>query len=496
MKKGVFDINTTNAPKPKNTIYYVHCVIGLFFMFGFGMLEPIKPITVVGMQILGIFIGLLYSWSFVGILWPSLLGLAAIGLSNYGTMSDVLLRSFGDPVTVLVFFAMLLFGAIQHFGTTQYISRWFLTRKIINGRPVVFSFIFMITTYVLAALGASILPALLFMWSILYNVLNDVGYKKGDKYTTIMVIGTMFAAISGQAAKPFTGSSLAIIAAFQKTAKVSIDYLPYMLFGFIMAILAITVYCLLIKYVFRPDMSKIANISTERFEAEKLPPMDLRQKILFGCLFGYLILVLLPSILPKSLAITTFLNRLGPSGIIILFIVGLCAFKYKGKPLMDFKEIAARYIVWDIYLLIAVAMVISSALVDPKTGINLLLNNIMNPLLGEHSPLGYAVILAIMSVILANVANHAVVGIIIMPIVYSFSIKNGADPQGMVTLVTFGLHVGMLTAAASPFAALLLANKDWVDPNDVIKNGAIVVLAMMVLYVVVGAPLALIIFGN
>ena len=46
-----------------------------------------------------------------------------------------------------------------------------------------FSFIFIYATYVLAALSANILPALLFMWAILYSVLEDVGYKKGDSYT-------------------------------------------------------------------------------------------------------------------------------------------------------------------------------------------------------------------------------------------------------------------------------------------------------------------------
>ncbi|RYD05811.1 hypothetical protein N752_07925 [Desulforamulus aquiferis] len=124
------------------------------------------------------FIGLIYLWSFVSILWPSLLGIVALSITEYASLKEVLMSSFGDTVPVLVLFAMILFGAIQHAGVTQYISRWFLTRKMINGRPVIFSFIFIYTAYVLAALSANILPALLLMWSILYNVLKDVGYKK------------------------------------------------------------------------------------------------------------------------------------------------------------------------------------------------------------------------------------------------------------------------------------------------------------------------------
>jgi len=215
-------------------------------MFGFGMLDPFGPVTVVGMKVLGVFIGVIYLWSFVSILWPSLLGMIALGVSGYAPMPTVLLKSFGDTVPVLVLFAMILFGAIQHYGVTKYISRWFLTRKVINGRPVMFSFIFIYATYVLAALSANILPALLLMWSILYGVLENVGYKKGDKYTAIMVIGTMFGAISGQAAKPFTGSALAVVASFEKTSKIHIDYLPYILYGLIISSLSIIIFALLI----------------------------------------------------------------------------------------------------------------------------------------------------------------------------------------------------------------------------------------------------------
>jgi len=88
-------------------------------------------------------------------------------------MAAVIKTAFGDTVPVLVLFAMILFGAIQHAGITKYISRWFLTRKIINGKPVMFSFIFIYCAYVIAALSANILPALLLMWSILYGVLVD-----------------------------------------------------------------------------------------------------------------------------------------------------------------------------------------------------------------------------------------------------------------------------------------------------------------------------------
>lgn len=463
-------------------------------MFGFGSLEPFKPITPSGMQVLGVFIGVIYLWSFVSVLWPSLLGMIALGLTQYASMKDVLMASFGDTVTVLLLFAMILFGAIQHAGVTRYISRWFLTRKVINGRPVVFSFIFIFATYVLAALSASVLPPILLMWSILYDVLNDVGYKKGEKYTTIMIIGTLFGAISGQAAKPFTGSALMIVGSFEKVTKLHLDYLPYMLFGFIMSTLGIIIYTLLIKYVLKPDMSKIANISTERFEQEKLPAMTLQQKTLFASMFGYLILILIPSILPKTIGFVALLNKIGPFGVVMVFIVGLCLFKVDNKPIINVKDIMGRYVSWDVYFLVAMAMAISGALTAKTTGIQEFIIQALNPVLGGLSPFAFTAVILVFAMLITNIANNGVMGVLLMPIIYTFSLQNGVNAMAITTATIFALHIAILTPAASPFAAMLIGNTEWVDSKDVFKYGSIIVISILALFLLVGMPLANLIF--
>ena len=131
----------------KYLTYVFHCVIGICCMFGFGYLPAISPITPAGMRILGVFIGSIYMWSFLDILWPSLLGLVALCLTGYAPMGTIMQTSFGDSVSILIILSMVLFGAIQDADVTNYISRWFLTRKIINGRPIMFSFIFIFKLY-------------------------------------------------------------------------------------------------------------------------------------------------------------------------------------------------------------------------------------------------------------------------------------------------------------------------------------------------------------
>ena len=50
---------SVQTKSPKNTVYYIHSFITLLFIFGFGFLPPLEPITPVGMRILGILLGLL-----------------------------------------------------------------------------------------------------------------------------------------------------------------------------------------------------------------------------------------------------------------------------------------------------------------------------------------------------------------------------------------------------------------------------------------------------
>lgn len=130
--------------KQKSKWYYFHACIGSAIMFGFGHIVPIAPITEVGMQSLGIFLGLIYLWSFVGTFWPSLLGIIALGLSACTNMSGALAMSIGNDTVVQIIFIMALVGALESLGLSNYIARWFITRKVNQGRPWVFSFMFLL----------------------------------------------------------------------------------------------------------------------------------------------------------------------------------------------------------------------------------------------------------------------------------------------------------------------------------------------------------------
>ncbi len=53
---------------------YIHVVIMFSLMLGVGFLPPFAQVTPLGMKVLGVFLGLVYGWCFIDLLWTSVLG--------------------------------------------------------------------------------------------------------------------------------------------------------------------------------------------------------------------------------------------------------------------------------------------------------------------------------------------------------------------------------------------------------------------------------------
>lgn len=84
-------MTTHSEVKNKDITYWINTVITVVLMFGIGYLDPWGTLEPIGMKVLGIFIGLLWGWTTIGFVWPSMLGVLALGLSGYQTVNQVLM---------------------------------------------------------------------------------------------------------------------------------------------------------------------------------------------------------------------------------------------------------------------------------------------------------------------------------------------------------------------------------------------------------------------
>ena len=181
-------------------------------------------------------------------------------------------------------------------------------------------------------------------------------------------------------------------------------------------------------------------------------------------------------------------------GFTLLIIVVLCLIHIDGKPVLDYNRICREYVMWDLYLLVVIAVFFSGCLLDDATGIREWLVILLNPIFGGHGQIFFIIVILIIGVILTNVANNAIIGAIMMQILVAMVPGLGIEnPIPFAMVITQAMFLAMLTPAASPYAAVLYAN-DHITTSDIFKYGSIFIVVALVVYLVIGLPIANILF--
>ncbi len=483
----------SEAVKKKNTMYYINSIITLVIIFGFGQLPAVAPLTPLGMNLIGIFLGLLYGWIFVDIVWPSMVGILALMLIGGMAPKVALNSSFGDPIVVMMFFIFIFCAAIDQYGLSRFISLWFITRKFVQGKPWMFTFVFLASIFILGGL-TSASPAALIGWAILYAICDLCGYKKGDGYPTMMVFAIVFAAQVGMSMIPFKQVPLTVLGAFANITGSSIDYAKYMLIAIICCIVCAILLLLICKFIFRPDVSKLVDLdATQLDKSGEALVLTKVQKIVLGFLAALVLCLLLPSFLPKDFFLTQFLNGIGNTGVCIFIVAIMCFIKVDGKPLLKIKKAIDSGVAWGIIFLLAAVQPLSSAMTAEESGITEWMMGILNPIFGGKSPVFFMVVIGLIAALLTNVMNNGALGVALMPIVYSYCMANGVDPQLSVIIIVMSVHLAFLTPAASSSASLLHGN-EWVTTKDIMKSAVPIIIVSWIAVTVITIAIGSIIF--
>lgn len=110
-------------------------------MFGFGYVCPTwGSVTRMGVQYLGILIGWIVMCAFgIPMSMASVMSIAACALPGYYTAATVITGSIGSSFTVQALFIFVLVYVFEESGTGEFLVRWILSRRFINGRPYLFT---------------------------------------------------------------------------------------------------------------------------------------------------------------------------------------------------------------------------------------------------------------------------------------------------------------------------------------------------------------------
>lgn len=463
---------------------WLDLAIMLVLMFGIGALPPFGTVTPYGMQILGILVGVIYAWIRGEIIWSSVIAFVVMGLCGSNTVAGVVSGAFGNGSVIQVICALLFCYAIQSTGLLDVIASWILSRKFARKSLWSLAFAFFLAATVGAIILGGGFPVVILLWTVFYDVCDQMCIKPYEKYPTLVMIGIGICADSGSIVMPYN-PWLAICNGMFSSVSGGLTfnmglYIAFMLILNVAILFAVTfVFWLIGRNI---DYSEICVPMKET----KLTKRDKRMALY---LMIALALLVLPGVLPGGNPVFDVLRKIGLSGMFLLVPVFYMMVTYEGENLYDIGKALKEGVAWDTVVLIACALTLGSALTSKDTGIAAWLGSTVSSLLAGQSIAMVMIIMIAAVVVLTNAINNGVVATIMLPLGVTIITAMGGNPTLFAMFVVVLSLQGIVMPSGSIVGALLHGNSKWLKPSMIYKYtiiGELAVLAVSTICIPLG----------
>lgn len=466
--------------KKINPIHYVICAA---FCLLFRFIPPVLGLTELGMGIIGTFIGAVYGWILIDMLWPSMLALLGIGISI--GMDKMMAGSFGSLTVVALIVCMMAVGAAMKNGAFSWMAMKLLTSKALAGKGYLTIFLILIIAWLTGSFNP-IVMCLIFC-AFMTSMFKQCGVKKNDPLVLFTFIGIAYLLMSGQILFPFMGTGLSYMMSYNNMfPDLPMPTGSYMVMMGVMGIIMTVVYVSLMKFVFRVDVSPLANYKNE----DGVPEATKGQKIsliIFALFLGTMLL----SVFGPA-PIKGFLAHFGIVGITIVFGLLVPLLKDENnQPIGNLQNLLSMCD-WGQITMMGYIMVVSGQMMLPETGISTAIACLFKPFMGLP-PMVFIVVVLFMALILTNIANNVLVTVLCMPFLVNFGSSIGMNPVGMVCMLFILSEFALATPAASPVTAVAYS-QEMVTSNAMTKTAVKVILPLFIVFLVLAWPLQALIF--
>lgn len=472
-------------------IYIIKIVICFFFLFVFGkVVPPFGTVTKMGMEVIGIFISIVFMCSWFDTAWPPLIVIPALVMCDYITASEFIGKMLGNTnIFQMIILLGLSFG-LRTSGIGEVIAKWIITRKFLKGRPVLFLMFFYWAIYISAIFlqyGAFFLG-----WEILYEILGICGYKKKEKTSSILVIGVFSAAFLGYAALPMSGLIIAMIATFNSVMEgtgFAITTASYAAVSLPVGLLMMPVQALAVKYLLRADLTGLKNLDIDALGigADEMK-VTKKQVILVLGFFLALFFAVLLSFVDKESGLGLWMNKLTQFGWFCVIIAVLSIIRVEGKPVFEATKSFSQGVFWGPLLCTGSFVVIGGALTADACGIKAGIVQLLTPIFGNMSWIVFVLLAVAATVIVTNFLSNLAVGVVVISLIAPFVvdfIPGGINPMVLGVAIIVSAMQGELTMSAGAYAPLLVCN-EWINgQKDCFKYG----FPMMAVYIIIGGIL-------
>lgn len=466
---------------------YLHFAITLAIMLLFRFIPPIGSITPYGMAIIGIFIGMIYGWSVDAgnLIWTSLLGLFALALTDYGTAGNALAAAFGNESVMLMLLGMFFLGMLQDSNLTQWLSNKLLSAKFTHGRPWLLTALIVIGPALATILVNQTLVALI-MFVVYQSIFEQAGYKKGDLYPAMVLMGFMVVCSVAFSLLPFRGWCLMTVGMAMQSG-IDINMGGWIISETVTLIVTCIGWMVVMFITPGCNVDRLKNVDITKYQKE-LKPLNKRQKVVLFILVANIVGCIFLSFAAGDTGIRMYFGKIGVYGWVIFLIALAMIWKVDGEPVLN-KKTAPSYFYWDLILVVASAMVVAGQITDEATGITAAIGQLIAPLFGLSNFM-FLFILGMITFILTNVANNVAVTITMMTIAMAMAAQADFNLQAALMVITVYGVIGLLTPAGSVNGAMIHAH-EFTTTKSAYISGIIMIVFLTIVMALVLIPLGM-----
>lgn len=479
----------SNSKKGYTPIMYVHIIVTLALMFGFGFLPPFATLTPMGMRLLGAFLGVIYGYSTCEIIWPSLFAFIAFGLSGYPeSMNAGIAATLGSSTVFQIITQYFTAGAIVIYGFGKWFIRWSLSQKAFKGNPLFYTWCFMFI-FMWSAIVLSQIAMALLLYAIWNDIADSCGYDKDSSFRYYGFGGILISMVMGGGMIPYKSWMLGLAKTWADVTGVNVNLgFMFLLTGLTGAIV-ITLYVILGAKLFKVDFSTMKGFDVNKMDEDSkyLRPRAKRIIIVY-------VIISLLSIFAGTVtdnALSSFVNNtLTVGGLYCLcsaILMVLPSGEGDGKAAIVFDDIkhSDAAVSWPVILMCAITIPLATAMTNEATGILPWLTGIFEPIFEGKGPMFILAFTIIVMMILTNVGSNIAFGGAMIPVISPFVMAAGMNPVVAGAALIWIANMGLVLPGASAPASIFHGRSEIPDAamrTKVVSFGAglIVVVTLVV----------------
>lgn len=455
------------------------------------LLLPVPSgLTRSGMYLLGVFVATILLWMTVGVTWPSVFCILAMGFLPETSMNAVITSSIGNPTITFLIFTFCCSWALER---TQFVRRCaigFLSVPVASRKPWMFMLLYFASILVLGSFMSTTVIVIIYL-TINEEIFSILGLQKGDKVASMMTMGLIIVSgISGAATPIAHVFPLMAMSLYNTATGGAISYLSYIAAAMPVAILSLLAMMLIFRFVLKPDVSILKTLDTNQIK-KAIAPADKKEKITVGVFLGVCALWVLPELIAGLLpTVSAFIKGFGNAMPPMLGTVILCVAIADGEPVMDLRKALAG-IPWLSILMGASALALGGQLASKDIGLTTALTEAVGPQLASIQPFFFMAIMLVFTGFLTNVASNMVIVTLACTIAIPIAVSLG----GGVNTAALCAMIGMMSAYAfaTPPAmttVVLGTGSGWTDTGSMAKYGFITLAVSCVFAIALGYPIA------